>query len=141
MELSRALRTGYYNALNGNVTYAGKPVKVYDLYALPEDEGYPYILLSSQTSSERLVKGCKVYDATILIDVVTGNLRPIGRIQAEEIADQVETLVNTTLIDITANGYKIGHTNRESDTDLGAKNDQYYIFRKIMRYKHIIDKL
>lgn len=141
MELSTALRTGYYNALNGNVTYKGEVVNVYDTFALPEDAGYPYILLSSQNSQEKLVKGCKLYDADILIDIVTGELRPVGRLQAESIADQVETLVNSNFIDITSNGFKIGHTNRESDTDLGSKNDQYYIFRKLMRYKHLIDKL
>lgn len=141
MELSSALRKGYYTTLNGNVTYKGSPVKVYDTFALPEDAGYPYILLSSQTSAQRLVKGCKVYDATILIDIVTGSLTPSGRFSAENIAEQVENLVNTTRIDITADGYSIGHTTRESDSDVGSKNDQYYIFRKLMRYKHLIDKL
>lgn len=141
MELSSALRKGYYTALNGNVTYGGQVIKVYDTFGLPEDAGYPYILLSSQNSQQKLVKGCKVYDADILIDIVTGELTPSGRFKAESIAEQVETLVNSTIIDITADGYKIGHTNRESDTDLGSRNEQYYIFRKLMRYKHLIDKL
>jgi hypothetical protein len=141
MELSTALRTGYFSALNGNVTYNGNPVKVYDTFALPEDAGYPYILLSSQTSQQRGIKTSKVYDATILIDIVTGEDRPIGRMPAEQIAEQVENIINTTNIDITANGYAIGSTNRESDTDLGNKNDMYYIFRKLMSYRHIINKL
>lgn len=141
MEVSKAIRTGYYTALNGNVSVNGQNVPVYDVFALPEGASYPYILLSSQTSTQRVTKGCKVYDATIVIDIVTGDLNMIGRSQSEDIAEQVENLVNTTDINITANGYKIGDTNREGDTDDSNKNGQYYIFRKIMTYRHLISKL
>jgi hypothetical protein len=136
MELSLAIRTGYFSALDGNITYDGNPVKVYDTFALPEDAGYPYILLSSQTSQEQ---ACQIYNATILIDIVTGDTRLIGRKPAEEIAAQIESLVQN--INITANGWAIGDTKRESDTDLGNKNEQYYIFRKLMTYRHLINKL
>lgn len=139
MELSSAVRTGYYTALNGNITYNSKAIPVYDTFALPDGVPYPYILLSSQTSTQRGTKGCKVYDATILIDIVTGNLTKTGRFQAEQIAEQIDALAYN--IAITVNGYKIGNTIRESDTDLGDKNGQYYIFRKLLRYGLLIDKL
>lgn len=141
MEVSKAIRTGYYSTLNGNVSINGQNVPIYDVFALPEGVSYPYILLSSQTSVQRVVKNCKVYNATIVIDIVTGDLNMIGRSQSEDIAEQVENLVNTTDINITANGYKIGDTNRELDADDSNKNGQYYIFRKIMTYRHLISKL
>lgn len=139
MELSSAVRTGYFTALNGNITYNGEEVPVYDTFAMQDGTPYPYILLSSQTSTQRGTKGCKLYDATILIDIVTGNLNKSGRFQAEQIAEQIDDLAYN--IDISVNGFKIGNTLRESDTDLGDKNEQYYIYRKLLRYGLLIDKL
>jgi hypothetical protein len=144
MELSLALRKGYFAKINGQIMNGVDTVPVYDIFAIPEETTYPYILLSSQTSTQRINKGNKIYNATMLIDIVTGDLNPIGREQSETIADQIELLVNPldrSDIDITAHGYEIGDTYREDDSDLGAKNDQYYILRKLMRYRHIITKL
>lgn len=144
MTLSKALRTGYFAKLDGNVMNGITPVPVYDLFALPEITDYPYILLSSQTSSQIGVKSSKSYNATILIDIVTGDNQPIGREQSETIADQIEMLVNPddrTDVDITANGYEIGDTWREEDGDMKNKNNEYYIVRKLMTYRHIITKL
>lgn len=144
MTLSKALRTGYFAKLNGSVMNGIDPVPVYDVFGIPEVSGYPYILLSNQTSTQQGAKSGKSYEATILIDIVTGDTQVNNREQAETIADQIELLVNPddrSDIDITANGYEIGDTIREEDSDLGAKNDQYYIVRKLMRYRHIITKL
>lgn len=144
MEVSLAIRKGYFDALNGNVSYNSVDLGIYDAYAVPEDVAYPYILLSSQVESQRLQKDCKTYDANILIDVVTGDLNPIGRQQSEEIADQIEDIINPDSrvnIDIESDGYKIGSTNRLEGSDLTAKNNQYYVFRKLIRYQHIICKI
>ena len=51
-----------------------------------------------------------------LIDIVTGSMDPIGRDQAEGIADEIEAIINPDNgndIDISAYGYVIGDTNRE----------------------------
>lgn len=141
MELSLAIRTGYFGVLSGNVLHNNSPVPVYDVFALPEGNTYPYILISSQTSEQRNLKSSKMYNATVLIDIVTGSTDLMGRAQGEAIAEQVENLINPDdNSDIVIQGYKIGNTWRESDTDLGSKNGSYYIYRKLMRYRHLISK-
>lgn len=141
MNKSRALRTGYYNALSGSISYNGNTVKVYDSYVKIEDSESFYVILSTQTSSQRGAKtNSKFYDDTILIDIVTKFSKPAGKSASEDIAEQIETAIDAG-IDITPNGYKIGNTNLESDTDLETVDNQIYIFRKLMRYKHLIDKL
>lgn len=144
MELSKALRVGYFNALDGNVTYNGFDVPVFDAYALPEGISYPYILLSSQTSVQGNLKRCKRYNASILIDIVTGSTDPIGRSDSEDIAEQIEDIINPDSfedLNINVNGYDIGNTSRAGDNDLSDKNGVYYIFRKLITYDHIITKL
>lgn len=144
MELSKAIRTAYYTALNGNITYNGNDVPVFDAYAIPDGVTYPYILLSSQTSNQLQIKRCKRYNASILIDIVTGSTDPIGRSDSEDIAEQVENMVNPdTFIDpdLSAYGYQLGNTTRESDNDLSDKNNIYYVYRKLLTYSFLAVKL
>lgn len=139
MELSEALRTGYFDNLQGVVSAPG-----YDAYALPEDAQYPYWLVSSQTELQREVTDGKVYDATVLIDIVTGSFDPIGRDQAEGIADEIEAIINpdnAADIDISMYGFIIGDTNREQGLDDWERRGSLYIFRKLLRYRHIIHKI
>lgn len=144
MELSKAVRTGYFQALNGNVSLNGNNVPIFDVYALPEDVSYPYILLSTQVSNQLNIKRCKRYNASILIDIVTGNVNPIGREDAEDISEQIENIVNPdtyTDLNINLNGYQLGNTIRQQDTDASLMNGQYYIYRKLITYQHLIVKL
>jgi hypothetical protein len=145
MELSKAVRFGYYDALNGNVTSSGNDVPIFDVYAVPEDINKPYILLSTQTSNQLTIKRCKRYNATILIDIVTGGLNSMaGRIQAEDISEQIEGIINPDTfadLDISAYGYQLANTERENDTDASSTNGSEYIYRKLIRYNHLIVKL
>src|SRR5690606_36568872 len=95
MEVSKAIRFGYYDALSGNVTSNSVPVPIFDVYAVPENVSKPYILLSTQTSNQGNLKRCKRYTATILVDIVTGSANDTaGRIQAEDISEQIEDIIN-----------------------------------------------
>lgn len=144
MELSKAIRTAYFTALNGNVTFNSIVVPVFDAFAIPDGVTYPYILLSSQTSVQGNLKRCKRYSASILIDIVTGSTDPIGRSDSEDIAEQIEDIINPDSfedLNININGYDIGNTSRAGDNDLSDKNGVYYIFRKLITYDHIITKI
>lgn len=139
MELSLAIRTALYQSLDGVIS-----APVFDAYALPENTPYPYVLLSSQTSTQRLIDTCRVYDATVLIDIVTGSQDPIGRAQSESIASEVEAIVNPlNNVDIYTeiNGFRVSYTNREQDFDTSARNGGYYIFRKLLRYRFLVEKI
>ena len=144
MELSKAVRTVYYNALSGNVYFDSKLVPIFDAYAIPDGVMYPYILLSSQTSNQLSIKRCKRYNASILIDIVTGSTDPIGRSNAEDIAEQIENIVNPdTFIDpdLSTYGYQLGNTTREGDNDISDKNNIYYVYRKLLTYSFLAVKL
>ena len=145
MELSKAIRFGYYNALNGNVKLEGIPVKFFDSYAIPEDEPKPYVVLSTQTSGQLDIKRCKRYNSSILIDIVTGGQNNLaGKIQSEDIAEQIENIINPndfSDLDITSYGYQLANTTRASDTDTNLQNGHEYIYRKLITYEHLIIKL
>lgn len=144
MELSKAIRTAYYTALDGNVLFNALPVPVYDAFAIPDGIPYPYILLSSQTSNQLSIKRCKRYNSSILIDIVTGSTDPIGRSDAEDIAEQIENIINPDTfidLDLSSYGFQLGNATRDGDNDLSDKNNIYYIYRKLITYNHLIVKL
>lgn len=145
MEINKAIRKAYFQALNGNVLDKDtNPIPFYDVYAIPEDVNYPYCLLSSQTATQLNIKRCKRYNTTMLIDIVTGATDPIGRAESEDIAEQIEDIVNPDTfidLDLTADGYQLGNTTKESDTYLTDRNDVYYIYRKLLTYNHLTVKI
>jgi len=144
MELSKSVRTAYYSALDGNVIFNSNIVPVFDAYALPDGVPYPYILLSSQTSNQLSIKRCKRYNSSILIDIVTGSTDPIGRSDAEDIAEQIDAIINPDTfedIDLSSYGYQLGNNTRAGDSDLTDKNNLYYIYRKLLTYNFLIIKL
>lgn len=144
MELSKAVRTAYFTALNGNILFESKVVPVFDAYALPDGIPYPYILLSSQTSNQLRIKMRKRYNSSILIDIVTGSTDPIGRSDAEDIAEQIEFIVNPDTfidLDLSTYGYQLANTFRDGDNDLTDKNNMYYVYRKLITYNFLIVKI
>lgn len=144
MNVTTAIRLGYASALVSTIMHEGQPVPVYDAYSIPEGVKYPYIIISTQTEVERRVKWCRMYEATVLVDIVTGSLAPSGRRDSEDIAAQIEGIINPITgpqVDITAHGFKIGDTEREMNFDSQDRNDVYYVYRKLVRYRHLVEKI
>lgn len=144
MNDSLAIRKGVFLALDENITLNSEIVAVYDAFEIPDGVSYPYILLSSQSSSQRVTKGRRPQDAEITIDIVTGFRSPEGREQSEDIADQINELINPddrSNLDLSAYGYKMGDINIRRSYDVTDKNDIYYVYRKIVVYSLIISKI
>lgn len=139
MIVSQAIRTAIYNLLEGAVFYGMTPVAVYDAFSIPEGANYPYILLTSQSDSERLTKGRRPSDGDVMIEAVTGFKSPEGMELAEELMSQVNALVNPRdRSDFPVIGYELGDIRVSRSYNLTAKNDIYYVYRKIIIYSYII---
>lgn len=139
MDLSKAVRLGYADVILSSIS-----CPVYDAFAIPLNVTYPYVLVSAQTSVQRNVKRCKIYDATINLDIVTGKREPFGFNEADDIAFEIESLVNPdtyTDIDLSSYGFKIGDTKFGGEARLSNKNESHYINRKVITYNHLISKL
>lgn len=139
MDVSLAVRIGYVDALSGAIS-----AEIFDAFALPENTPYPYVLIGSQTESQREVLDGKVYDVTVQIDVVTGSQDPIGREQSELIAAEIEDIINPDSgvdIDIRDYGYAVADTSRDMGFNQSGRNGIFYINRKIIIYRHLCHKL
>lgn len=102
----------------------------------------PYVILSTQTAVQEPIKGCAAYECTILVDVFTKSDYPTGRGVSEDIAEQIDTIINPeNNQDLTITGFQIVGTNKEMDEGLASKNENFYVYRKLLRYRHKLFKL
>lgn len=138
-----ALRAGYFAVLNGAIISNNRTVTVYDAFSVPETKSYPFILIGSIQTIEIANDNCKFYRASVTVDIVTGNVSPVGRTEAWEIGYEVEKIINPddmSDIDLTLYGWYVGETRLESASNLESKAKNFYIYRNIRTYSHLITK-
>jgi hypothetical protein len=136
MDLSKALKAGYFQAL-----YPEIGVPIYDAFSIPEMAGYPYVIISSITTSEITSSNCKKFNADVTLDIVTGFTRPTGMDQAFDIAQDIEDIINPMSnadININAYGWEIGTTNLASSDSVQLRTGEYWIYRNVRTYSHIV---
>ena len=137
MDLTEALQRGYFTALQrlGH--------QVYSAYSVPEQVEYPFILIGTITSNQVGVdRPCVIHEAFVTIDIVTGFLSPVGRAQALTISAQVENIINPDSgypFPIPSPWTNTGTTLQNSGT-LESKSNNYYIYRVVKTYRHLISK-
>lgn len=135
MDISLALKSGYFQALNPEIG-----IPIYDSFAVPESAGYPYVIIASISANEIVNAKCKSYNATVVLDVVTGYASPTGHNEAFNISEDIENIINPANrnpIDLTANGYQIGQT-RSSANNIQLRSNNFWIYRNILTFSHII---
>lgn len=136
MDISLAIKTGYFQALNPEIG-----VSIYDAFAVPESATYPYVIISEISVQERIPNGCKIYNATVTLDVVTGFSSPTGMNQAWNITEDIVEIVNPMNLqdlDIEGNGWVIGETRLVGSNPIQLKTNNYWIYRNILVFSHIV---
>lgn len=131
------VRRGYFQKLNGTVTYNSQAVPVYDTFAVNEAV-YPYIILSTQTAVDDSVKRCQGQEVTMLLDIVTGFIGAPDRQPLDNICNQIYQLINPAdgdFIDVGPN-LNIISTRVLSDTTMEGQNDVWKIVRRLIRFGH-----
>lgn len=133
MDISLALKTGYFQALNPEIG-----IPIYDAFSVPVSATYPYVIIASIEPSEELDSKCKSFDVTVTLDIVTGFTSPTGMNAAFNISKDIEDIVNPndrTQLDVTAYGWQIGQT-RSSSTTNQLFSGTHHIYRCIKTYTH-----
>lgn len=137
MDLTEALQRGYFTAL--------QPLgyQVYSAYSVPEQVEYPFILIGTINATQRYIDRPFVeYEAFVTVDIVTGFPSPIGRAQALAISNQVESIINPDNGDAIPlpEPYLEARTFLQNSGTLESKANNYYIYRVVKTYRHLIAK-
>ena len=136
MDISLALKTGYYQALTPEIG-----IPVYDAFSIPESASYPYVIISNISVRERIPNGCKIYDADVTLDVVTGFSSPTGMNAAWDICEDITDIINPISLqdlDIEGNGWVIGETRLSGSNPVQLRTNNYWIYRNVIQFNHIV---
>lgn len=136
MDISLALQSGYFQALNPEIS-----IPIYNAFAVPESAVYPYVIISDISVSERIPNGCKIYNATVTLDVVTGFLSPTGSSQAFNISKSITDIVNPMNLqdlNIESMDWAIGETRLVGSNPVQLRTGNYWIYRNVLQFSHIV---
>ena len=135
MDISLALKTGYFQALNPEIG-----IPIYDAFSVPVSATYPYVIIASIDPVEELDSKCKSFDVSVTLDIVTGFSSPTGMNAAWNISEEIENIVNPPSrqpINLEPYGWEIGQT-RSSSVPIQLRTGNYWIYRCIKTFVHKI---
>ena len=135
-----AIRKAYFDKLLA----ASYSIGVYDTIA-PDEVEPPYLIISSQTTSENSNKQTFCFDVTIQFDVVYRTFK------AGEVGQKtVDTLTNELvgIIGTWPGGYPNAGPNFNIVTRKGGSNqatfdyvDEAYVFRRVLTFEHFVNQI
>ena len=137
---SRLLQVAYYTALNGNVSYGGSAVPVYDF--VRPSAIYPFIVLGSQNVIESNYNTDKrITEVVFDVDVVTGFEAGGGKSQCYDISDTVIGLIRKTPGNyLSLSGFVMVTAVLESAVILQEQTETHILYINKLRFRHLIQE-
>jgi hypothetical protein len=136
MDISLAIKSGYFESLS-----YGLNIPVYDAFAIPTGVSYPYVIIAEVQVSERLPNGCEIYNANVTVDIVTGFSSPKGMNEAWNISEVVKSIIrpsNGEDINLNDKGWNVGETRLLGSNPNQFRTDNWWIYRNILQFSHIV---
>lgn len=130
-------RKAAYNALNGNVTFNGNVVPVYDEFAADNAPNL-FIVLGNQYADDRRNYAKFVTGSVIVVDIVHHQNRGMTKDVVDTVSNSVKAIlmpgIATFGLSLDA-GWSVNNLYRETSSYLSEQNNTKWIIRKIERYR------
>jgi len=128
------VRRGLYNVLNGNITYDGSNVPIYN--TIPVNATYPYIIIYSVTTNQiEDNRDNYIADVSTRLEVVTRFADGDGgQLQANEIINSISQLVvlKSGLLNLNSDGFNVYSQVNEGITYLTEDAPDHTYYRGIL---------
>ena len=128
------VRRGLYNVLNGNITYDGSNVPIYN--TVPVNATYPYIIIYSVTTNQiEDNRDNYIADVSTRLEVVTRFADGDGgQLQANQIINSISQLVvlKSGLLNLNSDGFNVYSQVNEGITYLTEDAPDHTYYRGIL---------
>lgn len=145
LEAALPLRRAIYGLLNGNVSYQGNTIPVYDSYA-PDDVPTPYIIIDNISESDNSDKCNFGQNLLVTYNVVTEYILKSsnGRYDSEMIANEMTKVLLPQracgeLYQLP--GFQCVRANKVNGQSITELSDTTKIFRKVIQISYTIKQL
>ncbi len=136
---NKLLQQAYYSALNGQITYSGSNVPVYDV--VPPDRTYPYIVLGSlNVLEDSFNNDTRIVTCIFDVDVVTGFDGSFGgKSQGYDISDSVVNAIRKTPGNyLSLSGFQMITAVLESSVMIQQFTETHVLYINKLRFRHKI---
>jgi len=133
----REFRKAIFNALDGNVTFNGNVVPVYDEFAADNAPNL-FIVLGNQYGDDRRNYAKFVTGGVIIIDIVHFQNRAMTKDVVDAVSNSIKAILmpGIATFGVTMDaGWSINNLYREASTYLSEQNNTKWILRKIERFR------
>lgn len=133
------MQTEYYRLLNGQITYAGSVVPVYD--TVPANATYPYIQIGDKTDvdfSNKTTQGAEITQGITVVDRFQASTG--GRNSVYTISSSIMQILTSRPNPFNASGLNVITSVLDNSLTRQELTSTYHYRIVELRYRHLIEK-
>ena len=136
------LQSAYYSLLNGNVSYSGSNVPVYDVNNVPQGPDYPHILITDFTQIDDSDKSSFGEEITVDLEVIDRATQRASRAGLFSVVNQIKQIIRVRPEAFSVSGWNIFNTILDTEITIPKEFDGRYIyFGTRLTFRHSIEEL
>lgn len=136
------LQGAYYTLLNGNITYSGSTISVYDIMNVPQDPDYPHILITDYTQIDDSDKSSFGEEITVDLEIIDRATQRASRSGIFSIVNQIKNIIRVRPEAFSEAGWNIFNTILDTEIAIPKEFDGNYIyFGSRVTFRHSIEEL
>lgn len=136
------LLKAYFDLLDGNITFGGNTIKVYDVNGVPQEPDYPHILLTDFTQIDESDKTVFAEEITFDIEVIDRARQRASRSGVFSIVNQIKGIVRVRPEAFSITDWNIYNTILDTEITIPKEFDGSYIyFGSRITFRHSAEQL
>lgn len=141
-DIKTKLQTAYYSLLNGNITYSGTNVPVYDVMGVPQTPVYPHILLTDYTQIDESDKSSFGEEITVDIEVIDRSTQIASRAGVFSVVNQIKGIIRVRPEAFSVTGWNVFNTILDTEITIPKEFDGTYVyFGSRLTFRHSAEEL
>lgn len=141
-DVKQSLQEAYYSLLNGNVSYSGSNVPVYDEMRVPQDPVYPYVMISNFTQIDDSDKSSFGEEITVDLEVIDRATQFASRAGLFSVINQIKQIIRVRPEAFSVAGWNIFNTKLDTEITIPKEFDGNHIyFGTRLTFRHSIEQL
>lgn len=130
---STELQTEFFDLLNGNITYSGSTIAVYD--TVPETPSYPYIQFNDKTSNDFSTKDTFASNDSLSLSIVDRFSGITGtRARINSVANSLFGIIRVRPVPLSLTNFTVIRCIVENDIFLRELTETYLYLRREIRF-------
>lgn len=141
-DVKQTLQEAYHSLLDGNITYSGTTIPVYDVMRVPQNPDYPHVLITDFTQVDDSDKSSFGEEITVDVEVIDRFTQYASRAGLFSIINQLKQIIRVRPEAFSDEGWNIFNTILDTEITIPKEFDgAYTYFGSRLTFRHSIEEL